>query len=111
MALKCDDMFQFSLNDDVDYVLELAEAKAAVEKLKQALLDTHTQLKKEIKSKKQLEAKLRTEICEEMMQQITEIENHYEWVNVLLNNMYFVLLSCLMFNTVIIIRDNIPLNI
>ena len=77
MAL-CDDMFQFSLNNDVDSVSELAEAKAAVEKLKQALLDTHTQLKKEIKSKKQLEAKLRTEICEEMMQQITEIESHYE---------------------------------
>ena len=76
--MRCHASVFINVNNDVDSVLELAEAKAAVEKLKQALLDTHTQLKKEIKSKKQLEAKLRTEICEEMMQQITEIESHYE---------------------------------
>lgn len=50
----------------------------AIEKLKGLLLETTEELRKEKKAKKTLESQLRSEICKEMMAQITEIENHYE---------------------------------
>lgn len=50
----------------------------AIEKLKKVLLETNELLKKERKAKKQLESKLREEICNEMMQQITQIDNNYQ---------------------------------
>ena len=56
----------------------LEQYEVIVEKLKQALLETDEMLKEEKRAKKKLESKLRQEICKEMMEQISEIENNYQ---------------------------------
>jgi len=52
--------------------------QVAVEKLKAALIEATDALKREKREKRDLESKLRNEICDEMKSQLTEIENYYE---------------------------------
>lgn len=49
-----------------------------IEKLRAAILQMNDQLTAERKQRRELETKLRGEICEEMMSQIVKIENYYE---------------------------------